>query len=373
MNSLIYPILALLTALCGILTGQGLLLVLAVVMLLVTGISFVLVHFSVRELELELQAPAVAEKGKPFTVQLNILKKSRIPCGAARVTLVCKNRLTGVTLREVFRSGMDEIQLTEQYCGCLDLSLESVRIYDWTGVLPVRYRKPCSRRVLVMPDTIPLEVSPRLAISNLMDAEEYSQYKKGQDRQETFQIREYLPGDALQQIHWKLSSKLDRLVVRDPSLPMDPSLLLFWDKSEAEPAVCDCLCEAFVSLAQAFAEAGVSFRMAWNGELIHTADVVGTDQLPEAVAELLKTEKPDPSLSGAALYLGTVGNAEAGRILYLSGKFADDIRSLSAHAEILLLYCGTDSIVAEETEDGVPVRSFTPDTYENELQDFCLE
>ena len=54
--------------------------------------------------------------------------------------------------------------------------------------------------------------------------------KKGSDYSETFQLREYVPGDSIKQIHWKLSEKLDKLVVREASLPVQKSTLVFWDK-----------------------------------------------------------------------------------------------------------------------------------------------
>lgn len=39
--------------------------------------------------------------------------------------------------------------------------------------------------------------------------------KKGSDSPELFQIREYIPGDRISHIHWKLSSKCNRLMVKE--------------------------------------------------------------------------------------------------------------------------------------------------------------
>lgn len=375
MNNLIYPILALLAGVCGLITGQGLLLLLGIVMLLVTAVSTLLVRKEAKKLELKLVAPAVTGKGKTFTVELEVSSEGRIPVGPIRMTLVCRNILTGMTIKKVITDREKSFRLTENYCGCVELSLEKVKVYDWTGVIPVSCSNTLGRRVLVMPDTVPLEAVPRLSVSNLMDAEDYSPYKKGQDRSETFQIRDYVPGDSLQQIHWKLSSKMDHLMVREASLPVDPSLLLFWDKrtDQLDPAACDAMCEAFVSLAQAYQEAGISYRMAWNGEMIHIADIAGEEQLTEAVAELLKTESPEPTRSGAELYTGTLGNPDAGRILYLAGSIPEGLASFGGNAELLLLICSTDPVPAEETEEGIPVRGFTPDTMEEELQSICME
>ena len=68
--------------------------------------------------------------------------------------------------------------------------------------------------------TFPVEIQTVLTRSNLDDCTEYAPDQKGADRTETMQIRDYVPGDPLQQIHWKLSTKLDRLIVRDPAQPV---------------------------------------------------------------------------------------------------------------------------------------------------------
>lgn len=51
------------------------------------------------------------------------------------------------------------------------------------------------------------------------DSDTSSPDRRGSDLTEPFRLREYAPGDSLRQIHWKLSSKLDRLVIREPGMP----------------------------------------------------------------------------------------------------------------------------------------------------------
>lgn len=63
------------------------------------------------------------------------------------------------------------------------------------------------------------------------DSDTSSPDRRGSDLTEPFRLREYAPGDSLRQIHWKLSSKLDRLVIREPGMPAARTLLVFWDRS----------------------------------------------------------------------------------------------------------------------------------------------
>ena len=72
------------------------------------------------------------------------------------------------------------------------------------------------------------------------DSDSYSQERPGADLTETFQIREYVPGDSMRQIHWKLSGKFDRLIVRDPALPITRNVLVFWERT-GSPEVSNAL------------------------------------------------------------------------------------------------------------------------------------
>ncbi len=48
----------------------------------------------------------------------------------------------------------------------------------------------------------------------------------GDDPGETYDIREYQPGDSIRQIHWKLSGKLDDIMIREKSFPVDDTVLI---------------------------------------------------------------------------------------------------------------------------------------------------
>ena len=60
-----------------------------------------------------------------------------------------------------------------------------------------------------------------------MESFRYSQEHGGEDTGETFQVREYEAGDSMKQIHWKLSARLNDLVVREPGYPVTRSVLVF--------------------------------------------------------------------------------------------------------------------------------------------------
>lgn len=66
-------------------------------------------------------------------------------------------------------------------------------------------------------------------------------------------------------MHWKLSSKLDKLVVREPSLPVRRSVLVFWERTQtAAPEQSDAQADVVVTACRSLLESGVQFTVCWN-------------------------------------------------------------------------------------------------------------
>ena len=78
----------------------------------------------------------------------------------------------------------------------------------------------------VIPDC--REISPRVDMGTqlCMESDLYSTQKPGSDPSETFGLREYMPGDSLHSVHWKLSAKSGQWMVRQCSAPLSHSIVL---------------------------------------------------------------------------------------------------------------------------------------------------
>lgn len=272
-----------------------------------------------------LQAPAVASKGQPFCLELHMAGKS-FAIGSVSVRLRLHNLSTGQqTLSRLCFRDAGSAELCSDYCGCVVCEVTRVWAWDVFGIFPMPLVTRGKKRILVMPDTFPVEpehcIPPGLADS----CTEYAPDRRGTDRTETFQIREYVPGDPLQQIHWKLSSKWDKLTVREPAQPLDRELTIFLEQSgQRTPAQTDGLLEAVTSVCQTFAENGIPFRLAWNGESIQFFEVTGREQLPEAIGALLKAERCPTGLSGTALCRNSGRAAMTGYVLYFCAQWEED-------------------------------------------------
>lgn len=307
-----------------------------------------------KKVQISLSAPGVAGKNKPFVLQANLQSSGCLPVGKIVLWLCLTNDVTGETQKKrvAFR-GSGQWILESAYCGCIECVAASIWCYDIFGVLPLRIRGKAKKRTVVMPDTFPVSVETVFSRSDQEDCTEYAPNKKGTDPTEILQIRDYVPGDSLRQIHWKLSGKLDKLMVRDPAQAVDRDLLVFLEKTDAActPERADALLEAVTSLCQTLAEMGQPFRLAWNEDVIVTFDITNKEQLPEAISGMLKAHRTTSEIPGSVLYQKTRGDGNMGAVLYFCSALAGDPFP-EARTQIFL--CGEGS--------GENVTAFTPQT-----------
>ena len=171
-----------------------------------------------------LDAPGGAvRRGSGHEAGLRVENRWGLPVGRVAVDLSCRNVMTGQT-GTVRRKGaggslgMDFREpLDTSHCGCLRWEVRRVRVCDLLGIFSIRRAVPQAARVLVLPLNLPAE-----GVKGLMGMEDKNPVMKprpGGGPGEDYDLRPYRPGDPLRSVHWKLSSKVDDLVVRETLEP----------------------------------------------------------------------------------------------------------------------------------------------------------
>lgn len=221
-----------------------------------------------REIELE-----VLEDWERGTASRCVLRMRGLPSLAeCRGDFVCRNQLTGEEVRTPFRlEGRRELGLsvTLSHCGKAEFSVERAALYDPFRLFCRRVAWGEMETRQVPPRPFLMEVQLREESSPLWDSDRYSASHPGSDPSETFQIREYIPGDPVRQIHWKLSEKAGRTMVREFGLPVSGQVLLLLettllpgctvDGDEAD-AVMDVLC----ALSRTLTASGFVHNIGWQ-------------------------------------------------------------------------------------------------------------
>ena len=120
-------------------------------------------------------------------------------------------------------------KLTSDHVGSLDIKIKKVYICDYFHMfrLPIKLNMHETVTFIPEPDAIDIAVRP----NNFAEGESniFSKHKPGDDPSEMFDVREYVGGDKINRMHWKLSAKTDLLMIKDYSLPISQSVLLLFD------------------------------------------------------------------------------------------------------------------------------------------------
>ena len=259
--------------------------------------------------------------------------------------------------------------LSSTRCGQITVTVSSVSLLDICGIFAVPCRGAGSAgRTTVLPDLFMPQVGLELLSASPDDSETYANDRRGSDMTEVWQLREYVPGDDLRCIHWKMSAKSRSLIVREGSLPLQRSLLVFWDKTaggKMSPGVADALAESVSSICRALSEDGFAYTIGWSGEGQNTmCDADDTDRMLAVLPRLVRTAGEGDS--GTAALAEIASENFFGRVLLFSHTVPEALDALCGKSAVTLFLCTDEAGDAPDAPCGV-IR-FTPRDYTDVLK-----
>lgn len=150
------------------------------------------------------------------------------------------------------------------YRGRYDIGVKAIKIQDILGFFNFSIKTKEKKSILVKP-RVRLLAYKDVPVANISEGFLASGYlEAGND--EMRDIREYVYGDSFRKIHWKLSSKLAKTLVKDTRNELDNDVLVILNLNKPEtPDVTsimkeDCLIEECVSLINYLLRRNVSVK-----------------------------------------------------------------------------------------------------------------
>lgn len=177
----------------------------------------------------------IAEKNKEVPITIMIKNTSNISAVHFDVILTMENTFTGEVVKHktygTAQRGTENqvtVLLCAKACGKLRVTLEKIEIYDRFFILKKGIKIKETSQIGVLPEChlMPVEIS-RKTREFIADAEEYSDRESGDDPLEIYQVREYRKEDSIHDIHWKLSAKADKLLVKEHGKPLGSKVLIW--------------------------------------------------------------------------------------------------------------------------------------------------
>lgn len=268
-----------------------------------------------------LTSTSCARKGEAIPLQLAVWNATPFSSGRVQARLTVVNTFTGQREEERFsftagpRRQVFQHQLSSRTCGRVVCQVDRLRACDYLGLFALPVRRPRELSATFWPTVYPLELEVRESSIPDSEGERYSQKKPGDDPTELFALRDYREGDRLSRIHWKLSQKMGRTLVKELGLPLSDHLLFLLDLNGGGLEA-DLLLDALASLSSALTEGEHAHRVAfWDGaaQKLQCREVTQPEDLLPLWQEVLAAG------SGSPLPLGQEGALPVGlsHVLYL--------------------------------------------------------
>lgn len=148
------------------------------------------------------------------------------------------------------------------YIGMIQAALLKYTVSDVFGFINVSFEyEGNAGYVKILPMTKDLETAVRESlVLGVNDNEDNS--KKGNELAETGSVREYIPGDRIKDIHWKLSAKRDLLLVKE-RISTSESRLVLWIGSSSGRKVCEMILSVALEIMNSCVEEGRLMEAFW--------------------------------------------------------------------------------------------------------------
>ena len=195
---------------------------------------------SIKALRIRCDVPTAVNLGEEAELSIRFSCRRLLPVRACRFTLRIRNVFTGQeTVQEMrfalIADSVSLVTLDTQSSGMLLCTLENMKVYSYLGLLALRARAVDAVGCIVMPrPQAPANMDSLDALPPV-----FLRYrpKPGGGFAEEHELRLYRPGDSVNSIHWKLSSKTDEIIIREPLEPVDEgTAVLLQSMSEADIA-----------------------------------------------------------------------------------------------------------------------------------------
>ena len=218
---------------------------------------------------MRLEQDAVT-RGETAVVSITVENKSPFP--VSRILVILRWKAPGereIKIRK-WLCGMGGhrrekivLELSAAHCGRGRLMLSRTCVYDWLGLVSLWAGKRRGEEFCVLPVIKPIP---------LMVQEAYSSYFQGsgEEREGDLLLRDFLPGDSLHRIYWKLAAKAEELQVRDFEKSGSLTLFLnfseqFRERAEAWDEYLDRACSLLYFFAEECERTGqIVLQVAWS-------------------------------------------------------------------------------------------------------------
>lgn len=273
---------------------------------------------------------AFENEDQSFNLHLKITNLSPVSAPCLKYKVVCKNSFG--TYSQTMKIDTDAaakktstviIPIKPTRCGLYSAGISRCHAKDFFGLFPLfTSRDRDETEMLIMPKLTFLDIDIKESTAFFIsDSDEYDKEKKGEDYSETFEVREYRPGDKLSRIHWKISTG-GKLMVKEGSTPLGCSVLLIADLRYADESFFEGLFSVSATLCAKLCPHYLSWYSAGD---MRRVKITSAEDIYAAAAQIFKAGDCRGNYYIDKLYKHEYQNSEiAATIKFADGLYVDD-------------------------------------------------
>lgn len=347
-----YLLLLLFVLFCGLWGGTSLSLVLLLLLLILPLLSGAWLYLSSGGLAFTLNGEHRVISGQKAELRVRMTCPRLRPGGRVQLCMKCRNLVFGRTEDSVFllepgrgRAKEHRVPLDTEVCGGRKLQVTEVVCYDLLGLFSRKKAVEQEFAYMVCPYEAPMYVSLQRHREREQAGDIYDGKKSGTDVSEVFGLREYREGDPLQSIHWKLSGKMNQLIVREFGRPVNYHTLILM----APALFCEGR-ELSRQMVSGVYDLGSSFSMALlNQDIAHfigylcegtlrCVPVDSRDSYEQMILQLMDAPAPKNAEEVLLAFLEQQIYRQYTKVVCVTGGVREELaRNLSALADLTIL------------------------------------
>ena len=231
-----YGVLVVTAVLLYIVADRGAALVMMAGLVIIPIISALLEMAAMKYMKIDMTCREQCRVHQEVPLYIRMTRGNRIPSGSIFMKLNIHNLLYDEkTEKKILLQPAEKNEQEFSYpfeaemCGAFRMSVQTVEVYDLTGLFCWKREVNLTSEILAHPESLDVNVQVMRRPETEKDGDIYDQNRKGQDVSEVHGLREYIEGDSFGSIHWKLSSKIDKLIVREFSYPANYKTVILYD------------------------------------------------------------------------------------------------------------------------------------------------
>ncbi len=359
-------------------------LIILIISAVVPAALIVMTAIAAKRIKITVATDYSVRKNEPLNGTVTVTNSSFFPAYILSFNICCKNFLNGEKDTVFFECSAPskgscslDFTFSTEYAGKIKVFTDNIRLMAPAGIFRFRIKSNPENTTehIIIPETAPCTVFVADSNYSQADGDLYSMHKSGNDPSETFLIREYVPGDPIKNIHWKLTEKMDRVMVRELGLPIKNDILLLfdmgYDANGEKPSRkdIDTLAETVFSVSQALIECGFHYTLGFlsnRRKRFHYHAITSHQERMELTDSILSNTFAADEIDFVRRYMENMPNDNYQHIIFVTLNKENRLSYLydGNRVTVLMLNPGSG---ADSSAEGLNLISLTNDNYKESI------